>query len=186
MKKQIGWAVLMAWLCCCVAIVLTGRAQAETAPQVEVAFSPDGGAESLVLRTIGEARQSIRMLAYSFTAPAVTRALITAKRRGVDVAVTVDARSNFEEDRSGRARAALGAIAYAGIPVRVVSVFPALHSKYLVVDSVTVETGSYNYSQQARFNAENVIVLRGDTRIADAYRKNWEAVSARGELYRAP
>ncbi|VWC41982.1 putative endonuclease [Burkholderia lata] len=187
MKKQVGWAVLVAWLCCCVLIALTGRAHAQPVPQIEVAFSPDGGAESLVLRTIGSARQSIRVLAYSFTAPAVTRALITAKRRGIDVAVTVDARSNFDEDRSGRARAALGSLAYAGIPVRVVSVFPAQHSKYVVVDGATVETGSYNYSQQAaRYNAENVVVVRGDTRVADAYLKNWEAVSARGELYRAP
>ncbi|WP_244111319.1 phospholipase D-like domain-containing protein [Burkholderia gladioli] len=69
----------------------------------------------------------------------------------------------------------------------VVSAFPAQHSKYVVVDGMTVETGSYNYSQQAaRYNAENVVVLRGDTRVADAYLKNWEAVSARGELYRAP
>ncbi|HDR9240209.1 phospholipase D family protein [Burkholderia vietnamiensis] len=186
MKKQISWAVLAASLCCCIAIAFAGRAQAETLPMVEVAFSPDGGAESLVLRTIGEARKSIRVLAYSFTAPAVTRALIAAKRRGIDVAVTVDARSNFDHDRSGRARAALGALAYSGIPVRVVNVFPAQHSKFIVVDGGTVETGSYNYSQQARYNAENVIVLRGDTGVADAYQKNWEALSARGQLYRAP
>lgn len=63
MKKQIGWAVLVAWLCCFVAIALGGRAQAEVPPRVEIAFSPDGGAETLVLRTIGEARQSIRVLA---------------------------------------------------------------------------------------------------------------------------
>ncbi|AWV05591.1 endonuclease (plasmid) [Burkholderia sp. JP2-270] len=187
MKKQIGWAVLVAWLCCCVAIALGGRAQAQPLPRVEIAFSPDGGAEALVLRTIGEARQSIRVLAYSFTAPAVTRALITAKRRGVDVAVTVDARSNLDEDRSGRARAALGALTYAGIPVRVVNSYSAQHSKIIVIDNVTVQTGSYNYSQQAaRYNSENVVVLRGDARIADVYLKNWESVSARGELYRAP
>ncbi|TDA48085.1 phospholipase D family protein [Burkholderia pyrrocinia] len=187
MKKQIGWAVLVAGLCCFVTIALGSRAQAETLPRVEIAFSPDGGAEALVLRTIGEARRSIRVLAYSFTAPAVTRALITAKRRGVDVAVTVDARSNLDEDRSGRARAALGALTYAGIPVRVVSSYSAQHSKVLIVDNVTVQTGSYNYSQQAaRYNSENVVVLRDDARIADVYLKNWESVSARGELYRAP
>ncbi|KGW18092.1 phospholipase D-like domain-containing protein [Burkholderia pseudomallei] len=127
MNKQICWAVVAASLCCFIGIALARSAHAETPSRVEVAFSPDGGAEALVLRTIGEARQSIRVLAYSFTAPAVTRALITAKRRGVDVAVSVDARSNLEEDRSGRARAALGALAYAGVPVRVVSIFPAQH-----------------------------------------------------------
>ncbi|WP_323122543.1 phospholipase D-like domain-containing protein [Burkholderia alba] len=147
MKKQIGWAVLVAGLCCFVAIALGSRAQAETRPRVEITFSLDGGAEALVLRTIGEARRSIRVLAYSFTAPAVTRALITAKRRGVDVAV-ISARSNLDEDRSGRARAALGALTYAGIPVRVVSSYSAQHSKVLIVDNVTVQTGSYNNSEK--------------------------------------
>ncbi len=68
-KKQIGWAVLVAWVFCCVSIALTGRAHAQPVPQVEVAFSPDGGAESLVLRTISSARQSIRLLAYCSPRP---------------------------------------------------------------------------------------------------------------------
>jgi phosphatidylserine/phosphatidylglycerophosphate/cardiolipin synthase-like enzyme len=185
MKKQISWAVLAASLCCCIAIAFAGRAQAETLPMVEVAFSPDGGAESLVLRTIGEARKSIRVLAYSFTAPAVTRALIAAKRRGIDVAVTVDARSNFDHDRSGRARAAQGS----SLRRDSGSSRECLPGTTLEIHRCrqgTVETGSYNYSQQARYNAENVIVLRGDTGVADAYQKNWEALSARGQLYRAP
>ncbi|WP_422110611.1 hypothetical protein [Burkholderia multivorans] len=61
MKKQVCWAVFMAFLCCCIGIAFAGRAQAQSVPTVEVAFSPDGGAEGLVLRTIGEARQSIRV-----------------------------------------------------------------------------------------------------------------------------
>ncbi|HDR8964642.1 TPA: hypothetical protein QDB13_002242 [Burkholderia vietnamiensis] len=61
-----------------------------------------------------------------------------------------------------------------------------VHSKYLVVDGVTVETGSFNFSQAARHNAENVIVVRGNEQLGDAYLKNWEAVSARGDRYRAP
>ncbi|ACB69183.1 putative endonuclease (plasmid) [Burkholderia ambifaria MC40-6] len=186
MKKQILFATTVALLFCFAAVAFAGRAHAEPVPAVDVAFSPNGDAEQLVIRTIDSAQRSIRVMAYSFTSPAIVRALIAAQRRGVAVAVTVDYRNNLEEDRSGRARAALGSLAYAGIPVRVVSVYPIQHSKYLVVDGATVETGSYNYSHAARYNAENVVVLRGDERVADAYLKNWEAVSARGELYRAP
>jgi phosphatidylserine/phosphatidylglycerophosphate/cardiolipin synthase-like enzyme len=105
----------------CLMVVQTAVA-AETA-SVEVAFSPDGGAENIVLGAINGAQRSIRLMAYSFTAEAVARALVSARRRGVDAAVTVDYRNNIEEDRSGRARAALGALTYAGIPVRVVSDF---------------------------------------------------------------
>jgi len=153
---------------------------------VQVAFSPDGGGEALVLRTIQSARQSIRLLAYSFTAAPVVRALIAAEGRGVDVAVTVDYRNNIEEDRSGKARAALGALVNAGIPVSVVSAYPMQHSKFAAIDSDVVQTGSYNYSQQAaRYNSENVLVLRGRPDIARAYLDNWNDVTAHGERYRA-
>lgn len=84
------------------------------------------------------------------------------------------------------ARAAIGSLAYAGIPVRVVSAYPMQHSKFVVADGATVETGSYNFSSAATRNSENVIVVHGDETVADAYLKNWQVVSARGDLYRAP
>ncbi|KVR82523.1 phospholipase D family protein [Burkholderia vietnamiensis] len=186
MRKQIFMATVAASMFCLAALALSNLAHAGERAEVQMAFSPDGGAERLVLQTIDGAQRSIRVMAYSFTSPTVVRALIAAKRRGLDVAVTADYRSNLEEDRSGRAQAALGSLVYAGIPVRLVSVYPMQHSKYLVVDGVTVETGSFNFSQAARHNAENVIVVRGNEQLGDAYLKNWEAVSARGDRYRAP
>src|SRR6218665_3041401 len=57
-----------------------------TAAVFEVGFSPDVSGEALVLRSISSARQSIRLAAYSFTAAPVARALVDAKKRGVDVA----------------------------------------------------------------------------------------------------
>ncbi|MEW6347077.1 MAG: phospholipase D family protein [Paraburkholderia sp.] len=159
---------------------------AETA-SVEVAFSPDGGAEQLVLRAINGAQRSIRVLAYSFTAAPVVRALVEAKRRGVDVAVTVDYHENIEADRSGRARAALSALTYAGIPVRTVSAFPIMHSKVVQIDSATVVTGSYNLTAQAaHYNSENAVLITGSPAIAGQYLRNWNEVSALGTLYRAP
>jgi len=108
-------------------LALASPAIAAECTAVEVAFSPHGGAEALVLKTIAGARRSIRLLAYSFTSPSVVRALLAAKKSGVDVAVTVDYKNNVEEDRSGKARAALSALTYAGISVRVVSAFELQH-----------------------------------------------------------
>lgn len=145
MKKQIIVATVAAALLSAGCLLLVKPACASAA-DVQVAFSPDGGAEGLVLDTINSAKRSIHVMAYSFTAEPVVRALILAKRRGVDVAVTVDYRSNIDEDRSGRARAALGALVYAGVPVRVVKAYALQHSKYVIVDDATVELGSYNYT----------------------------------------
>ncbi len=50
--------------------------------RIEVGFSPEGSAQKLVLRTIEVANSSIRLSAYVFTNPDVTRALIAAKQRG--------------------------------------------------------------------------------------------------------
>ncbi len=40
---------------------------------VESAFSPDGRAEAMIIRTIGAARSNIRMAAFSFTNPSIIR-----------------------------------------------------------------------------------------------------------------
>ncbi|OTP75623.1 Plasmid conjugative transfer endonuclease [Caballeronia sordidicola] len=86
-------------------------------------FSPEGSAEQWVYRAIGSAQHSIRLAAYSFTSREVVRRLIDAKRRGVDVAVVVDERSNTEEDRSGSAHAALNALVAAEIPTRTLAAY---------------------------------------------------------------
>src|ERR1700722_18654068 len=86
LKRHILAATIVAPLVAagCLMVVQTAVA-AETA-SVEVAFSPNGGAENLVLSAINGAQQSIRLMAYSFTAEAVVRALGSARRRGVDAA----------------------------------------------------------------------------------------------------
>ncbi len=186
MSNHIMRATILAALVAA-ACLLSERPALAASANVDVAFSPDGGAEQLVLGAISRAQHSIRLMAYSFTARPVVEALIAAKRRGVDVAVTVDYRNNFEEDRSGRARAALGALVHAGVPVRVVSAFPVQHSKYMIVDSATVETGSYNYTTMAALrNSENALLIGGNAAIVDAYLANWKQVSALGEPYHAP
>src|SRR5258708_1437581 len=58
--------------------------------QIEVGFSPNAGAEELVLKAIASAKQSIRLGAYSFTSKPVIQGLVAAKKRGVDVRCVLD------------------------------------------------------------------------------------------------
>lgn len=151
---------------------------------VEVGFSPDGFGEALVLRSINSARQSVRLAAYSFTAPPVVRALVDAKKRGVDVAVVVDFKNNLQEDRSGKAKAALNLLVNAGIPTRTISSFPIQHSKYAVIDGSHVQTGSYNYSAAAaRYNSENVLVVWNRPDLARVYLENWQSLFDKGQPF---
>ncbi|WP_366915004.1 phospholipase D family protein [Polaromonas sp.] len=138
---------------------------------IEVAFSPEGGSEALILKVIGAARRSVRIAAYSFTSPAVVRSLMDAKRRGVDVKVLVDDRGN----RSQSSIAAMSLLAGAEIPLRVISAYAIHHDKYIVVDERHVQTGSFNYSRAAaNTNSENVIAIWDNPAIAVKYLDHWE------------
>lgn len=109
---------------------------------IEVGFSPGGGGEYLVLKVIDSAKNEIKVLAYSFTSAAVVAALLRAKKRGVAVSIVADHKNNVTDDRYGRARAALSALANAGCDVRTISAYPIHHDKVLIVDRQTVELGS--------------------------------------------
>lgn len=137
---------------------------------IEVAFSPDEGSEHLVIKAIESARSEIRMLSYSFTSYPVAQALVQARKRGVDVKLVADYKNNVSEDRSGKARAALSALANAGADVRVIRVYPIHHDKVIIIDVDTVELGSFNYSDAAAHkNSENVLVNWHNPALAKAY-----------------
>lgn len=124
---------------------------------VDRGYSPEGSAEQLLLTAIGRARQSIRVAAYTFTAPTVARALIDARRRRVDVAVVADAKESAKRSQ----QATLDLLVSADIPVRTVSAYQIHHDKYMVFDGAALETGSLNYSTAAlRRNSENALLLQ--------------------------
>lgn len=162
---------------------LLGRIDsAPSGAQTEVGFSPEGGAERLVLKTINTAQKSIRLAAYSFTSPKVVRALLDAKRRGVDVRVVVDDKGN----QSKAGTAALNLLAGAGIPTRLNGEYAIHHDKYIVADAQHVQTGSYNYSQAAaRSNSENVIVIWHNAALAASYLRHWQSRFNEGVNYRS-
>lgn len=146
--------------------------QATSSRQIEVAFSPEAGSEALVLKVIESAGRSVRLAAYSFTSPAVVKALLNAKKRGVDVQVLVDDRGN----RSKSSIAAMNLVAGAGIPIRVISVYAIHHDKYIIVDGRHTETGSFNYSQAAAHsNSENVLVIWNNPQVAATYLAHWNS-----------
>jgi phosphatidylserine/phosphatidylglycerophosphate/cardiolipin synthase-like enzyme len=152
------------------AAVLIGPRPASAA-EIAVAFSPgigDLNAEELVIETIGTARQSIRLAAYAFTSKPIAHALLAAKRRGVDVQAVLD-KSNLKE-RYGAAQF----LANTGIPVRIDSEYTVMHDKFMVIDSHTVQTGSFSYtSASAKENAENAMVVRNHASFASEYDNEW-------------
>ncbi|KML22940.1 endonuclease [Leclercia adecarboxylata] len=153
---------------------------AAAAPSVQVGFSPEGSALQLVLKTIESAQHEIRLMGYSFTSPEVVRALVRAKRRGMDVAAVLDWKANTGKNNNA-SKAAMNLLAGEGIPVRTVRAYKILHDKVIVADGRNTQVGSFNYTRAAdRSNSENVLVVWDDPVVASSYLKHWASRWAQG------
>ena len=134
----------------------------------ELGFSPGGTDLALVVKFISSAQKSIRMADYEFTEADIADALVAAHGRGVDVQVVSDS-------TAGHAKYALNStLAQAGIPLRYDHHYAIHHHKFIIVDGVDVETGSFNYTVGAvRRNAENALVLWNVEPLAALYLREW-------------
>ena len=71
--------------------------------------------------------------------------------------------------------------------MRTTSAFAIHHDKVLVVDSKTVQTGSFNYSAAAQSaNSENVLVLWDNLRLAQMYLSHFERNQRRAVKFAVP
>ncbi|WP_259596789.1 phospholipase D family nuclease [Burkholderia thailandensis] len=156
------------------AVAATGAIAAQPLPAgaaYDLGFSPASGSASaldVVVRAIDSARSSIVVVAYSFTSKPIATALLAAHRRGVKVAVVADRGQN------SKSYSAVWFLANQGVPVRLNDRYEATHDKFMVIDGLHVETGSFNYSSAAaNRNAENALVLWNTKSLADRYGAEW-------------
>ena len=151
---------------------------------IQIAFTPGDDAGKLIADAINGAHRQVLVQAFSFTHHRIAEALIAAKRRGVDVKVIADKEQTEKIFTSMIAR-----IAVAGVPVFLDSDHTSAHNTVMVIDAgsteATLVTGSFNFTQAAQYkNAENVLVIRGNTALTELYLKNWQHHYGHSQPYR--
>ena len=176
---------LMLGLALCLVLAPFAAAQAQSRPPppprdpiaaagtIQVVFPPWDNAERLVIEAIDAAKRQVLVQAFAFTNRGIAGALIAARRRGVDVQVTADRGQTFSGDNSR-----IPELAAAGVPVFLEVRYAAAHNKTMVIDAGTAEpvvlTGSFNWTWGAQHrNAENLLLLRDNPRLAQIYLANW-------------
>ncbi len=136
---------------------------------IESCFSPGGECTDLIVGVLGEARQSVRVQAYSFTSAPIAQALVEVHRRGVSTEIILD-KSQVREQYS-----AADFTSRAGIPTFIDVEHAIAHNKVIIVDGATVITGSFNFTKAAEErNAENLLILRNQPELAAQYLENYE------------
>ncbi|MBK6637915.1 MAG: phospholipase D family protein [Rhodocyclaceae bacterium] len=156
-----------------VVVAVLSVSGAALAQELRALFSPWDDIEGVLVEALAKARTEVRVQAYLLTSRPLTRALLEAHRRGVDVQVLADA--EMARRAGGES---LQQLAQAGVPVWIETRYAAAHNKVMLIDSgrdrPVLVTGSYNFtwSAQAR-NAENVLVITGNADLARRYAENW-------------
>jgi len=146
----------------------------EKAP-INVCFSPEGQCTNGIVSAIEDAKNSVFVMAYSFTSLQIAQALVDAYERGVDVKILID-KSQIKSKYSH-----LHFFSKKGIPVFIDPAVGIAHNKTMILDDRFVLTGSFNWSKAANFkNAENILLI-DDPSLAQIYKENWEkrAMTAR-------
>lgn len=151
---------------------------------VQVAFTPGDPVDEILIGVIGQARQQVLVQAFSFTHKRIARALVDAHRRGVRVEVLADDRQDRQLEGS-----VLADLVRNGVTVWLDPKQSSAHNKVMIIDAGTpgavLVTGSYNFTYSAqRRNAENVLVMRGNVALADAFVDNWQRLQASARPYR--
>jgi len=131
-------------------------------------FSPRGGCTDAVVNEIRQARQQIFVQAYSFTSVPIATALVEAHSRGVAVYIILD-KSQKTEKYSGA-----DYVANAGIPTMIDAAHAIAHNKIMLIDGLTIITGSFNFTTNAeQNNAENLLIIRNRPDLYQAYADNF-------------
>jgi phosphatidylserine/phosphatidylglycerophosphate/cardiolipin synthase-like enzyme len=151
--------------------------QAPIVPPIDIYFSPKGGCTEAVVKELGKAEKTILVQAYSFTSAPIAKALVEARRRGVDVRVILDKSQRTEKYSEA------DFLVNVGIPVRIDAQHAIAHNKIMILDGRAVITGSFNFTKSAEENnAENLLVIR-DWDIAKKYTSNWDKHIEHSQVY---
>jgi phosphatidylserine/phosphatidylglycerophosphate/cardiolipin synthase-like enzyme len=136
---------------------------------LDVYFSPDDHPQSALLDLISNAKDSIVIMAYSFTSDPLGQAIRDRAIEGITVNGLMDA-----EQADFNAGGEYLSFRQAGLPILKDTNKGQMHHKVLILDNEIVVIGSYNFTRNAdQTNDENLIVVF-DPVVADFFMTEYE------------
>ncbi|HEY6085213.1 MAG TPA: phospholipase D-like domain-containing protein [Nitrospira sp.] len=141
--------------CFVLALLLSAGQQAGSAT-IEVYYSPEDAPLDRLIRLYGEARRYIYVSVYGLTSPRAVEALVSAKKKGLDVRLITDQ----ERTQDIKQRSALQTLRLAGIPILINQHDGLMHLKQVVIDDEINASGSMNHTTSGnRYNDERFDVI---------------------------
>jgi phosphatidylserine/phosphatidylglycerophosphate/cardiolipin synthase-like enzyme len=142
----------------------------------DLGFSPGGTSLEVVLKAINASKITLLVACYEFTDRDIAETIEAAAHRGVKVRIVADYKAAQQKYSQTRILKAVG------IPIRLDDRYSIHHHKFMVIDSLSIETGSFNYTTAAiKHYAENALVLWNVKPLADEYTREFERLWGESE-----
>ncbi len=159
---------------CVLCLYLTAFKEPESAIVTsEILYAPEDRPADRLVQLYEAAQKSIFLACYGITYPPIVKALVAAKKRGVDVRIITDREKLNDKNQ----RAALETLNIASIPIKINRYDGLMHVKQAVVDDHVNTSGSFNQtSSAARYNDERLDIFHdaGTThRAKEKFLKMW-------------
>jgi len=121
---------------------------------------------------------AVYVAAYSFTSKKLADALVYAAQKGCEVTVVMD-----KKQSQGKGSLA-SFLASNGVAVFLDASHNAMHSKYIIcLSQDAVYTGSYNFTENAKKNAENIVGLAGNPFLVMMYLRDFMGHIEHAEIF---
>ena len=130
--------------------------QPQSTPVVQLYFTRAGEDPALALvKLYNAATDNIDIAIYALTHPDIVRAIGDACKRGAKVRVITDS----DQARSNIQKHAVNDLLTVGVPVKVNTDKGIMHIKMSIIDGKAAMLGSYNYTQSASRDNDEVLVV---------------------------
>lgn len=141
---------------------------------IKIVFAPEADEIDVLRAAIAEAQKTIRFMTFVFSLQELADAMLLRAAQA-----DVEIQGVFENRNSTASWSQLPALHCAGALVRQDGNRYVLHHKVIIIDDVTVITGSFNFSRSAaESNDENIVIIRSSDIAGlyiDEFRRIWDS-----------
>ncbi|MGD0621713.1 MAG: phospholipase D-like domain-containing protein [Thermacetogeniaceae bacterium] len=150
------------------------------APPIQYYF-PRAGQDPVqpLVNVINSANSTLDIAIYSLTEEDIVNAIAAAETRGVSVRILTDK----SESKTASQSNALDSLKADGIPIKINSHSGLMHMKVTIADNSTVTTGSYNYSNEATYENDEVLVIIHSPSIAQVWDNEFQSMWTDNDNY---
>jgi phosphatidylserine/phosphatidylglycerophosphate/cardiolipin synthase-like enzyme len=150
------------------------QAMVKPPQNLEVCFSPVEPCDTKLVKFIDTATASIDVAVFDITLDQVAHHLLVASKK-IPVRVVADR-------RQGKGQHSLvKTLVKGGVPVRFGRQRGVMHNKFTLIDGKAVETGSFNYTNNASENNNENQIYLFDPQVVERYKKRFEEIWAEAD-----